>query len=76
MPKMCLECGKPVILKPTAAERSEATGLPARHFEELFPMHVDCQLAKRKRDTEALIHKHYLRKDGSTGWLVVSHIGD
>lgn len=52
-------CGKPVILSPTARERSLATGKPASEFEAIFTAHADCQLAKREEETRKLIARIY-----------------
>lgn len=53
--KKCTICGKPIVLVPSAQERSKATGLPAKYFTELFTYHSECFVAKRERETIELM---------------------
>jgi hypothetical protein len=53
----CEICGKPVVLVPSAAERAAKYGGTPESYTAKFPTHVDCFLAKRKKDTSELIVK-------------------
>jgi hypothetical protein len=50
----CTHCGKPIILIPSAKERSEKYGQPASFYMKLFTIHTDCLLELRdgKKNTE------------------------
>lgn len=53
----CDICRKPIVLVPSASERSRQTGKSAAYFENLFTMHDYCALKKRSDDTYALIRR-------------------
>jgi hypothetical protein len=55
----CLECGKPVVLVPSAAERArtDVTGKPASYYTKLFPRHAACIVAKREKETLELMRR-------------------
>lgn len=56
----CTICGKPVVLVPSAAERSRASGLPASYYLDLFTYHGECLIKKRNQETSALIQHNHL----------------
>ena len=49
----CTICGKPIILSPSAKERSVKTGMPESYFKSLFTEHTECALAKRASEVSA-----------------------
>jgi hypothetical protein len=53
----CTICNKPIILKPSAAERAKKFGGKASDYSALFTEHSKCALDKRNEDTSLLIHK-------------------
>lgn len=58
----CTLCKKPIILSPSARERSRKDPDPSHtpaFYASLFPTHSHCSLAKRKADTEELIRRCY-----------------
>jgi hypothetical protein len=59
----CTLCGRPVVLKPSAAERAakDVTGKPAAYYTSLFTEHAECTLRQRQDDTERLIRSYTKR---------------
>lgn len=55
----CAICHKPVILVPSAEERAknDAAGKSAAYYRSLFPAHSECELAKRRADTDDPMRK-------------------
>ena len=51
----CTLCDKPVVLHPTAAQRSARYGGVPRDYTILFPRHADCELKARERATQELL---------------------
>ena len=51
----CTICGKPIVLVPSAAERSRKYGEPASYYTSLFPQHAACALKERAEGTTALM---------------------
>ena len=56
----CTICHRPIILVPSAEERAkkDVTGKSAAHYRSLFTTHSECELAKRRADTDDLMRKH------------------
>jgi hypothetical protein len=57
--RKCTICGKPIILRPSAAERSrcDVNGNPPSYYLDLFTEHASCVVAKRERETLELIQR-------------------
>jgi hypothetical protein len=57
--RKCTICGEPIILRPSAAERSrrDVNGLPPSYYLDLFTEHDSCLLEKRQREVMELIQK-------------------
>jgi hypothetical protein len=57
--RKCTICGKPIILMPSAAERSrrDPQGNPPSYYLDLFTEHASCTVAKRERETLELIQR-------------------
>lgn len=53
----CTICNKPIVLKPSAKERSEKFGLPIGYYKNKFSTHNECQLKKNRETVSALIKK-------------------
>ena len=53
----CTLCDKPVVLHPTAAQRSARYGGTPRDYIILFPRHADCELKAREQATQELIQR-------------------
>lgn len=53
----CTLCHKPIVLVPSAQERSKKYGMPAAYFTALFTTHAACALAKREQDTLELMRR-------------------
>ena len=53
----CTLCDKPVVLHPTAAQRSARYGGTPRDYIILFPRHADCELKAREQGTQELIQR-------------------
>lgn len=53
----CTICGKPVVLVPSAAERAKKYGGKPEDYTLLFPIHADCQIAKRSRESVELMRR-------------------
>ena len=53
----CTICGKPIVLVPSAKERSEKYGEPPSYYTKLFTTHTQCFLEKRERDTRELMKR-------------------
>lgn len=53
----CSVCGKPVILSPTAAERSQRFGQPPSYFTNIFTTHSTCMLMQREADVINLMRR-------------------
>ena len=53
----CTICNKPIVLRPTAAERAakDVTGKSAAYYTSLFTTHSACAVAKRGREVSELI---------------------
>jgi len=53
----CTICNKPIVLRPTAAERAakDMTGKSAAYYTSLFTTHSACAVAKRGREVSELI---------------------
>lgn len=62
----CTICGKPVVLVPSAQERSkrDVCGNTAAYYTALFPTHAACVLEKNRKETSEMIEKYY-PKDAS-----------
>lgn len=43
----CSICHKPVVLRPSAAERTALYGESPAHYAAIFTSHAECQLAQR-----------------------------
>lgn len=54
---ICTYCNNPIVLQPSAEQRSKATGKPASYFTGLFTMHSKCQVVKRNADAVALMQR-------------------
>ena len=56
----CTICNKPIVLRPTAAERAakDVTGKSAAYYTSLFTTHADCAIAKRERGVSELIARN------------------
>lgn len=57
--RICPECRKPIILKPSPEERARTLGGTPEFYLNLFTIHPDCLALKRKRETSELIKEHY-----------------
>ena len=57
--RKCAICGKPIILTPSAAERSrrDPQERPPSYYLDLFTEHASCVIAKRERETLELIRR-------------------
>lgn len=55
----CTECGKKIILIPSAKERAAKCGGKPSDYSKLFTVHADCAILKRERETIELIKRHY-----------------
>lgn len=55
----CNICGKPIILIPSAQERSknDLNGNPPSYFINLFRIHTECLINKRNGDTIELMRR-------------------
>lgn len=55
----CNICDKPIILIPSAQERSknDLNGNPPGYFISLFRTHSECLINKRNKDTVKLMRK-------------------
>lgn len=55
----CTICRKPIVLVPSAAERSakDKSGRPASFYLALFTAHAECQLEQRRKDTSDLMRR-------------------
>lgn len=53
----CTICGKPVVLRPSAAERARKYGGRPIDYIRLFPTHGQCAIDKREADTLALMRR-------------------
>ena len=55
----CTICTKPIILVPSAQERSakDITGRPASFYTNLFTSHTHCFLQKQKQETLELMKR-------------------
>jgi hypothetical protein len=51
----CEYCNKPIILVPSAQERSKKYGQSPAFYTKLFTIHAQCQLDKRKFETHKLM---------------------
>ena len=67
--KNCTICGKPVILSPSAQQRSEKHGEPASHYTNLFTTHAECELDKRKKETSDLMSRKRQEAEDSTVYI-------
>lgn len=47
----CTICGKPVVLRPSAAERAAKFGGVPGDYTKLFTEHSKCTINKRNQDT-------------------------
>lgn len=45
----CKFCGKPVVLSPSAQERSEKYGKPKEYYIKLFDSHSSCEISNRNK---------------------------
>ena len=52
---LCTECGRPIVLVPSAKERAKKHGKSPSFYTKLFTVHAQCQLDKRKLDTSKLM---------------------
>jgi hypothetical protein len=55
--KMCSICSKPIVLAPTALERSKKYGGTADFYTNLFQQHNECVIEKRRQDTIDLMRR-------------------
>lgn len=53
----CYICKKPIVLEPSAEERSRATGYPASFFRALFTTHSECAIRDREERTIELMRR-------------------
>lgn len=53
----CSICGKPVVLVPSAVERSRTYGCSAKFFRSLFTTHTECALKDREECTIDLMRR-------------------
>ena len=53
----CRICGKPVVLVPSAQERSRKFGGTPAYYTRLFQDHATCTIKKRSQDTVDLIRR-------------------
>lgn len=56
--RLCLICGKPIILSPSATERArkDVTGnTNAQFYLDLFKTHSECEINKREEETHQLM---------------------
>lgn len=53
----CSICNKPIVLYPSAEERSVRYGQPASYYRSLFTEHAQCKLDKRRDSTLELIRR-------------------
>ena len=44
---LCTICNKPIVLVPSAAERSAKYGQPASFYTSLFRQHTECQTGQK-----------------------------
>ena len=67
MPKHrnCPECGKAIILNPSAEQRAkkDLSGNTAAYYTSLFTIHSDCLIQKRNRETIELINRINEKKE-------------
>ena len=56
---ICIHCGKPVVLSPSAEERAkkDVTGKSAAYYRSLFRSHAECQVRYRDSGQTYLIPK-------------------
>ena len=57
MNRKCNICNKPIILVPSAAERTKKYGGTPKSYTDLFTSHTECFIAKRNADTVSLMRK-------------------
>ena len=55
----CTICNKPIVLVPSAAERAAKHGGKPSDYTKLFTTHPQCHIDQYRRDTSALIARHY-----------------
>ena len=56
-PRICSYCNKPVILNPSASERSKRYGESPAFYINLFPNHSACSVAAREAETVQLMRR-------------------
>jgi 5-methylcytosine-specific restriction endonuclease McrA len=55
--KNCTECGKPIVLNPSAEHRARKSGGKPSDYTDLFTIHSDCLIQKRNAETIELIKR-------------------
>ena len=55
--RICTECGKPIILVPSANERAKNVGGKPSDYLSIFTMHSECELKKRSNGDTELIRR-------------------
>lgn len=59
----CTICGRPIVLKPSAAERAKRYGGKPSDYTKLFTTHSECAVAKREADTLELMRRLNQKED-------------
>ena len=54
---LCSICNKPIVLVPSATERSNKYGNTPAFYTSLFTTHSKCFLDKRAKDTKILMQR-------------------
>lgn len=53
----CTECGKEIVLVPSAKERADKVGGKPSDYTKLFTVHTECAIAKRDKETSELLRR-------------------
>lgn len=58
---VCKYCGKPVILSPSAKERSRKYGESPSFYTSLFPDHANCIIIARSKNARQVFRKRTIQ---------------
>lgn len=53
----CTICKRPILLRPSAAERARKFGGKPNDYTRLFTTHADCAIAERSRQAVLLMRR-------------------
>lgn len=55
----CSQCGKPIVLIPSAKERAEKVGGKPSDYTKLFTIHAECLIELRRKELRELLERRY-----------------